>query len=110
MTDFMIVGVSLVSLGVGFAAGGFVSLRAQNAGIFDTAKLDAEIDWLNVKCAALKVALDDRDEAIAALKADRDGRAELNGSLQAKLNAIADATRNTKNGTAKMVFRLTGRD
>jgi hypothetical protein len=29
--------------------------------------------------------------------------------LQAKLNAIAAATRDTKNGTAKMVFRMTGR-
>ena len=38
-----------------------------------------------------------------------DRRADVIGQLQAKLNAIADATRAGQNGTARMIFRMTGR-
>jgi hypothetical protein len=50
--------------------------------------------------------LDDDDDWLAD---DRDRASDVAGVLQAKLNAIADATRNGKSGTARMVFRMTGR-
>jgi len=36
-------------------------------------------------------------------------RADLIGGLQAKLDAIADATRDGQSGTARMIYRMTGR-
>jgi hypothetical protein len=44
------------------------------------------------------------------LQSEIDRQAELIGSLQDKLFTIADATRNGKSGTARMVYRMTGRD
>jgi hypothetical protein len=61
----------------------------------DELTLQAEIDALNLEKAALKAGIV--------------RRADMTAGLQAKLEAIADAVRGQKSGTARMVLRMTGR-